>query len=94
MARRSEGAHSAQRPRRNGAAATVDHDGLTPSGVGQNLRMSCVGSLILHADGTVAACTEDDEPDACAGRDVRHEGDPKTCVAWYGGCNRCGIIQN
>ena len=40
---------------------------------------TCSGSLIVHADGTVAGCTEDDEPNGCGGRDLRHEGDPIRC---------------
>jgi hypothetical protein len=49
---------------------------------------SCSGGLILHRDGTFAGCTND--PD-CLGLDVRHEGDPKVCYEWNGGCNYCGI---
>jgi hypothetical protein len=53
---------------------------------------SCIGGLILHeADRTIAGCTEDDEPKGCAGRERRHEGDPRACVDWWGGCNYCGI---
>jgi hypothetical protein len=52
----------------------------------------CPGSLIFHADGSIAACTEDDEPDGCRGRDERHEGDPVRCYVWsLGGCNYCGV---
>jgi hypothetical protein len=32
-------------------------------------------ALIVHADVTVTACTEDEEPNGCRGRDLRHEGD-------------------
>ena len=53
---------------------------------------NCPGSLILHADGTIAGCSEDDEPDGCRGRDERHEGDPIRCWVWMGGsCNVCGV---
>jgi hypothetical protein len=38
--------------------------------------VTCPGSLIFDADGTVAACTEDDEAGGCRGRDERHDGDP------------------
>jgi hypothetical protein len=34
------------------------------------------GGLIVHAYGTVAGCTEDDEQEGCRGRELRHEGDP------------------
>jgi hypothetical protein len=53
--------------------------------------MNCPGSLILHRDGTVAGCTNDDDADGCCGRTARHEGDPTTCVAWWVGCNYCGV---
>jgi hypothetical protein len=54
--------------------------------------MTCPGSLIFHADGTVAGCTEDDEPGGCRGRDKRHDGDPIRCYVWsLGGCNYCGV---
>jgi hypothetical protein len=54
--------------------------------------VTCPGGLIVHADGTVAACTEDDEPDDRRGRELRHEGDPVPCIAWTpSGCNNCGV---
>jgi hypothetical protein len=31
----------------------------------------CPGSLVVHIDGTVAGCSEDDEADGSAGRDTR-----------------------
>jgi len=47
--------------------------------------------LIVHRDGTVAACTEDDEPEGCRG-EVRHESDPTPCIVWMpAGCNYCGV---
>jgi hypothetical protein len=47
---------------------------------------SCAGSLIVHVvDRTAAGCTLDDEPDGCAGIELRHEGDPTDCVAEWGG---------
>ena len=52
--------------------------------------MTCPGSLRFHVDGTVAACTEDDERDACCGRELRHEGDPQRCFEWWpDGRDRC-----
>jgi hypothetical protein len=36
------------------------------------------GGLLVHADGAVAGCTNDDEPDGCAGRELRHEGNPNS----------------
>jgi hypothetical protein len=53
---------------------------------------TCPGSLIVHADGTVAGCSEDEEPDGCRGRDFRHEGDPVLCYVWsLAGCDHCGL---
>jgi hypothetical protein len=52
---------------------------------------TCPGSVIVHRDGTVAGCTNDDDEVRCHGRDLRHEGDPAVCVGWWGGCNYCGV---
>jgi hypothetical protein len=52
---------------------------------------TCPGALIVHADDTVTACTEDEEPDGCRGRDLRHEGDAIRYWTWtLSGCNYCG----
>jgi hypothetical protein len=51
----------------------------------------CPGSLILHRDGTVAGCTNDDDADGCRGRELPHEGDPIACLDWFDGCNYCGV---
>jgi hypothetical protein len=48
---------------------------------------------VLHLDRTVAACTMDDEPEGCAGRDARHQGEPTTCVAEWGRCDYCGVVE-
>jgi hypothetical protein len=54
--------------------------------------MTCPGSLIVHADGTIAGCTEDDEPGGCRGRDERHDTGPVCCIEAYAeGCNGCGV---
>jgi len=53
--------------------------------------VTCPGSLIVHADGTVAGCTEDDEKVGCLGRDERHDGSPKRCIEWFDGCDYCGV---
>ncbi len=48
--------------------------------------------MIVHADGTIAGCTEDEEPDGCRGLELRHEGDPVACIVWWpSGCNYCGV---
>ena len=53
---------------------------------------TCPGALILHADGTIAGCTLDDDDDGCRGQDLRHEGDPIRCWVWMlAGCNHCGV---
>ena len=55
---------------------------------------SCTGSLILHVVvGTAAGCSLDEEPDGCAGVDLRHEGDPTDCVREWDGCNHCGVHE-
>lgn len=54
---------------------------------------SCSGSRIVHLDGTTAGCTNDDDTDGCAGRDLGHEGTPKRCYEWFGSCEYCGIID-
>jgi hypothetical protein len=52
----------------------------------------CPGALIVHADVTVMACTEDEEPEGCRGRDLRHEGDAIRCwTRTLTGCNYSGI---
>ena len=52
------------------------------------------GSLIVHViDRTAAGCTLDEEPDGCAGIELRHEGDPTDCVREWGGCNHCGVHE-
>ena len=49
---------------------------------------TCPGALIVHADSTVMACTDDQEPGGCRGRDLRHDGDPIGCWTWtMSGCN-------
>src|SRR4051794_7772159 len=52
---------------------------------------SCSGSLIVHADGTVASCTNDDDSGGCAGRELRHDLAPRRCVDWWCECNYCGV---
>ena len=45
------------------------------------------------AGGAVAGCTFDDEPEGCAGRDRRHEGDPTDCVTEWARCHTCGVHE-
>jgi len=53
---------------------------------------TCPGSLIVHADGTVAGCTLDDEPEGCAGREERHDGGTVRCQVWsLNGFNYCRV---
>ena len=54
--------------------------------------MTCPDSLVVHADGTVAGGTEDDERGGCRGRELRHEGGPIRCYVWsLKGCDYCGV---
>jgi hypothetical protein len=34
--------------------------------------VTCPGGLIVHADGTVAGCTLDEDEDGCRGGELRH----------------------
>lgn len=52
---------------------------------------TCPGALIVHADNTIMACTNDDDQDGCHGRDLRHEGASTVCVDWFDGCNYGGV---
>ena len=53
---------------------------------------TCPAALIVHADGTVAGCTLDEDEDGCRGLELRHEGDPVACIVWTPyGCNYCGV---
>ena len=47
----------------------------------------------MHLEGTTAGCTNDDDPDGCAGADLGHEGEPKKCFEWFGSCEYCGVID-
>ena len=52
---------------------------------------SCAGSLIVHViDRTAAGCTLDDEPDGCAGIELRHRGNRAGWPAG-GSCNQCRV---
>jgi hypothetical protein len=55
------------------------------------MAVTCSGGLIVHLDGTVAGCTNDDDIGGCAGRDARHMGEPRRCVDVWGECDYCGI---
>ena len=54
---------------------------------------TCSGSLIVHTDGTIAACTNDEDEDGCPGIQLRHQGDPHRCIDWWGRCLYCGIVR-
>lgn len=53
----------------------------------------CDGSLMLHADGTPAACTEELEGRPCAGLEAEHRGPATSCdeLLGAGGCELCTI---
>jgi hypothetical protein len=54
---------------------------------------TCPGSLIVHADGTIAGCTQDDERDGCRGREQRHDSGSVICVKWFGRSGYCDGIS-
>ncbi len=62
-------------------------------------RMSkCSGGFTLDTDGTIAGrwwgrCDRVRlyVVECAAGRELRHEDDPTTCIAEWGGCNVCGV---
>jgi hypothetical protein len=45
----------------------------------------------VHADGTVAGCTLDDDTDGCDGRDARYEGRPRRCFEWWGAATTAAL---
>jgi hypothetical protein len=55
-------------------------------------RVSCSGAPVLHADGTMAGCTQDGS-DGCPGLHIPHDGDWVPCFVWAadGGCEHCGV---
>lgn len=54
----------------------------------------CAGTIVLHADGTPAACTLELEGVACAGLDSDHLGGVMTCDDLLGdeGCEQCSRV--
>lgn len=55
----------------------------------------CGGTLLTHADGTLAACTEELEGRSCAGNALAHAGGSVPCeaVLGVGGCELCAVEQ-
>ncbi|MHB8682556.1 MAG: hypothetical protein ACYDA2_10750 [Acidimicrobiales bacterium] len=53
----------------------------------------CVGRLLVHADSTPAACSEELEGRCCPGPDAVHVGSPVSCEAVLGpkGCEICAV---
>jgi len=53
----------------------------------------CSGTLMIHSDGSVAACTEELEGLPCAGTDTPHSGGLVTCddMLGAGGCEQCAL---
>jgi hypothetical protein len=47
----------------------------------------------VHADGTVAGCTLDDDIDGCDGIEYRQQVDPHRCIEWWGNCDYCGLVR-
>jgi len=52
----------------------------------------CPGGRIVHLNGEIAACTEDDEPDGCTGRHAVHNLSPRQCFDEWGSCAYCGVV--
>ena len=54
----------------------------------------CAGTVVVHADGTPAACTCELEGLACAGLESEHLGGITTCVDLLGadGCEQCSRV--
>jgi len=50
------------------------------------------GGLIVHINGDIAACTEDDEPDGCTGRLAIHSLSPRSCIDEWRSCSYCGVV--
>ncbi len=55
----------------------------------------CGGTLLTHADGTLAACSEELEGRRCAGNQLEHAGGALPCeaVLGAGGCELCSMEQ-
>lgn len=55
----------------------------------------CGGTLLTHADGTLAACTEELEGRTCVGNQLQHAGGTVSCeaVLGAGGCELCSMEQ-
>lgn len=55
----------------------------------------CSGRLLMHCDGSPAACTEELDGRMCPGVEALHAGSPVTCEAILGpgGCETCGLEQ-
>ena len=54
---------------------------------------TCGGTLLVHGDGTAAACTEELEGRCCGGADAAHDGGAVLCeeVLGPGGCEVCAL---
>ncbi|MHB8437656.1 MAG: hypothetical protein ACYDD4_00625 [Acidimicrobiales bacterium] len=53
----------------------------------------CIGTLLLHLDGSVAACSEEIDGRCCPGADALHSGGTTDCVTELGsgGCETCAF---
>jgi hypothetical protein len=53
----------------------------------------CGGSLLIHVDGTTAACTEELEGRPCAGTEAAHRRPPCSCeeILGRGACEVCAL---
>ena len=53
---------------------------------------TCPGRLVVHAEGTVAFCTEEPEGRPCVGYDRPHASEPDACWAKVAGA-ACGVCD-
>jgi hypothetical protein len=52
----------------------------------------CPGGLMVHFNGDIAACAEDDVPDGCTGRLAIHSLLPRLCGDEWRSCTYCGVV--
>lgn len=57
------------------------------------MAMQCEGTLVLHSDGSAAACSEELQGRPCAGTHIEHAGGTSRCEDVLGpdGCELCAI---
>ncbi len=69
----------------------VGATGPTMSPVAAEVR-TCPGRLVVHAEGTVAFCSEEPEGSSCVGYGATHASEPDPCWAKVAGA-ACGVCD-